>query len=266
MNLASVRELKQTLAAGVLPKIEATITTRAAFGRVARAVERRAEPPRSVALGVAPKGNNDFRLAVRVQKRAFEASAEVELIKKQARGEADVRYVGQVSKRSAPWYQQRHRPLLIGCSIGHFRITAGTLGCFVKSRDGGNLCVLSNNHVLANENRGKKGDAIVQQGTYDGGRVPDDVVAKLQDFVRLKRQGSNLVDCAIAVVEDQLAAELTKLRGMGKLAGVGDALLDEGEAVAKIGRTTGLTRGRVTAFEMDNVVVGFDIGAVRFDN
>jgi hypothetical protein len=36
--------------------------------------------------------------------------------------------------------------------------------------------------------------------------------------------------------------------------------------VAKIGRSTGLTRGRVTAFELDNVVVGYDIGNLRFDN
>jgi hypothetical protein len=263
MNLDSVRELKHALAASVLPKLETTITARAA---AAGPVERTAEPPRTVALGVAPKGKNDFQLAVRVQKRAFEASREVELIRKQAKDEVNVRYVGRVSKRATPWYQQPQRPLLIGCSIGHFKITAGTLGCFVTPRLGGGVCVLSNNHVLANENRGKKEDAIVQQGAYDGGKVPDDVVAKLQDFVRLKRHGSNLVDCAIAAMDDDIGAELTKLRGIGKLAGLGDAFLDEGDAVAKIGRTTGLTLGRVTAFELDNVIVGFDIGDLRFDN
>jgi hypothetical protein len=36
--------------------------------------------------------------------------------------------------------------------------------------------------------------------------------------------------------------------------------------VAKLGRTTGLTRGRVTAFELDNVVVGYDLGNLRFDD
>jgi hypothetical protein len=35
--------------------------------------------------------------------------------------------------------------------------------------------------------------------------------------------------------------------------------------VAKLGRTTGLTRGRVTAFEVDNVIVQFGIGLLRFD-
>ena len=33
-----------------------------------------------------------------------------------------------------------------------------------------------------------------------------------------------------------------------------------------MGRTTGETEGRVTAFELDNVVVTYDIGNVRFDD
>ncbi len=69
MNLESVRELKQSLAANVLPRIETTITARA-FGQSARPIARASEPPRSVALGVARKGKNDFQLAVRVQQRA----------------------------------------------------------------------------------------------------------------------------------------------------------------------------------------------------
>jgi hypothetical protein len=266
MNLDSVRELKKTLAAGMLPKIETAISSCATFGRRAGPLNRAAGPPRTVAIGVAPNGKRDFRLALRVQKRAFEESREVELITKQARGEVDVRYVGSVTKRAKPWYQQRQRPLLIASSIGHFKITAGTLGCFVRPEAGGGTCVLSNNHVLANENRGKKGDTILQPGTYDGGKESDDAVAELQAFVRLKRQGTNLVDCAIAVLKAGITADTTKLRGFGKLGGVGDEFLDEGVTVAKIGRTTGVTRGRVTAFELDNVVVGFDVGNLRFDD
>lgn len=265
MNLDSVRELKLALSARVLSQIESTITTRAAFGRAAAPIARTAEPPPSFALGVAVHGKHGYRLAVRVQKRAFQDSREIELITKRAKGEVDVRYVGRVNKR-APWYQQRQRPLLIGCSIGHVKVTAGTLGCFVKPRTGTGLFVLSNNHVLANENRGKRGDAIIQQGDLDGGKAPGDVVGKLGDFVRLRKHGANFVDCALGGLTAGIKGDLTKLRGLGKLAGLGDAFLDEGTEVAKIGRTTGLTRGRVTAFELDNVVVGFDIGDLRFDN
>jgi hypothetical protein len=40
----------------------------------------------------------------------------------------------------------------------------------------------------------------------------------------------------------------------------------KGDRVAKLGRTTGVTYGRVTAFELDNVVIRYDIGNLRFDN
>lgn len=266
MNLDSVRELKQTLADRVLPQIASTITARSAFGRAAVPVARAVEPLSSLALGVALTESRGYQLAVRVQERVFQGSREVELITQQARGEVDVRYVGRVSKRTVPWYQQAQRPLLIGCSIGHLKVTAGTLGCFVRPRAGGGPGVLSNNHVLANENRGRRGDAIIQPGDYDGGINPDDAVAALGNFVRLKKRGSNLVDCALGELAAGIEFEPVKLRGLGKLAGLGDAFLDEGTQVDKLGRTTGRTRGRVTAFELDNVVVGFDLGELRFDN
>lgn len=265
MNLDSARELKQAIAARLLPRIETTITTRSAFGRAAEPLARAEEAPPSLAVGVAPAGRG-YKLAVRVQKRAFQESRELDLITKQAKGEVEVRYVGRIAKRAAPWYQQRQRPVVIGCSIGHVAVTAGTLGCFVRPRGGGGLCVLSNNHVLANENRGKRGDAIVQPGSLDGGRSPDDAVATLGDFIQVKKSARNHVDCALGELSGGINAQTTKLRGLGKLAGLGDAFLGEGTEVAKIGRTTGLTRGRVTAFEMDNVVVSYDIGNLRFDD
>jgi hypothetical protein len=96
--------------------------------------------------------------------------------------------------------------------------------------------------------------------------APDDIVATLGDFVRLRSAKANFVDAAVAAIEPGVPIDGTRLRGLGRLAGVRDTFLDEGARVAKIGRTTGLTRGQVTAFEMDNVVVEFDIGLLRFDN
>src|SRR3989337_1269463 len=68
-----------------------------------------------------------------------------------------------------------------GISTGHRAITAGTLGCLV--RKGGQLFILSNNHVLANSNDARRGDAILQPGPHDGGRFPEDHIADLEDFV-----------------------------------------------------------------------------------
>jgi hypothetical protein len=132
--------------------------------------------------------------------------------------------------------------------------------------DANKLFILSNNHVLADENKAKAGDAILQPGNFDGGKDPQDVVAQFIKTVKLKKTGANLIDAAIAEVKVGIEADVRAIKGLGKLAGVGAAFVDEGTQVAKLGRTTGLTRGTVTAFELDNVVVGYDLGNLRFDN
>ena len=57
-----------------------------------------------------------------------------------------------------------------------------------------------------------------------------------------------------------LAPDLKRLRALAR------ARLSARLAAKKLGRTTGLTRGHVTAFELDNVIVGYDFGNARFDN
>jgi hypothetical protein len=135
---------------------------------------------------------------------------------------------------------------MIDCSHGQHLASA----CY---RSGGATLILSNNHVLADENRAKAGDPIIQPGDLDGGKDQGDRVGTLQGFIRLKRSGGNLV----CTVDDNLRYSTRRLTGLGRLAGVGPEVLDEREEVAKVGRTTGITRGRVTAFEIDNLVVAF---------
>ena len=64
----------------------------------------------------------------------------------------------------------------------------------------------------------------------------------------------------MATIDPGIEYDRRTLTGLGKLAGLGDAILAEDDAVSKVGRTTGKTEGRVTAFELDDVVVQFDIG------
>src|SRR5436309_1367966 len=75
--------------------------------------------------------------------------------------------------------QQSHRPLVCGLQVqnvddddrqrqagelGPGFLVIGTLGCFVRLASGSDAA-LSNNHVLAGENRGRKGqDRILQPG------------------------------------------------------------------------------------------------------
>lgn len=265
MNLDSVRSLKTNLVASVVPAFVEEARAVRAYGLSAEPLGKTKQNLRALALGVAPAAKNDFKLAIRIQHRALQKSPQVEQITREARGEVDVRYIGRVDIRAA-WYRQRQRPLLIGSSIGHYRITAGTLGAFVRSRQGGPVGVLSNNHVLANENRAQAGDSILQPGAYDGGKDPNDAVAKLSKFVQLNRTGSNLVDAAVATVNDEINIDASTLTGIGRLNGVSAATATADLAVAKVGRTTGVTHGRVSVFELDGVMVNYDIGTLRFDN
>jgi len=151
------------------------------------------------ALGVAASQRraDGFRLAVRIQHRTLQKSPAREEVIRLSRGEADVRYIGPVIKRSVPWGRQRHRPLLIGTSIAHAAVTAGSLGAFVTKRRGAAVYVLSNNHVLADENQGSAGDQILQPGPADRGTARS-AVATLDRFVPLRAGGaSDLVDCAL---------------------------------------------------------------------
>ena len=92
-------------------------------------------------------------------------------------------------------HKSKHRPVQPGTSIGHFAITAGTLGVVVDRA--GEKLILSNNHVLANENNASVGDPIYQPGPADGGDA-NDKVATLADFIPIDFNGTNLVDAALA--------------------------------------------------------------------
>ena len=266
MHIDSARELKALCLRKHLRPLVARPRIAATLALGARAVAGVDAIQRTFALGIARKDKKNFRLAVRIQSRALENSPQIAAIRKQARGEADVRYVGRVVKRQRPWNQSRQRPLLIGTSIGHFRITAVTLGCFVKTRNGAEVRMLSNNHVLADENLGRRGDTVIQPGRLDGGRRRRDRVGALDAFVQLTRNGTNFVDAALATVRQGIEFDSQTLRGLGTLNRLASSILDVGDKVAKVGRTTDVTHGRITAFELDNVIVGYDMGNLRFDD
>ena len=218
-----------------------------------------------LALGIAGKPGGGYRLAVRVQRRGQLGGARVAEIVREARGEAEVRYIGRVEKLQGAANRERRRPLVPGISVGHRDITAGTLGCFVTTRETG-LCMLSNNHVLADENRAAIGDLVLQPGRYDGGEVPEDVAGRLAEFVPLQVAGANRVDAALATVAEGIGVEAGRL-GDDPLGAEPVAPADVlGERVTKEGRTTGRTSGVVSAFNVQRVLVQYDIAdALRFD-
>ena len=162
---------------------------------------------------------------------------------------------GRFMARSDP--TKRLRPAPLGYSVGHFAITAGSIGARVV--DGaGNVYVLSNNHVLANSNGASIGDAIYQPGAYDGGTASDQF-ATLFAFKPIDFSGAaNTFDAAIArsttadlgfasPTDDGYGPPSAHIFGDAN----GDGLFDNvndllGLPVQKYGRTTKLTHGQIT--------------------
>ena len=156
----------------------------------------------------------------------------------------------------------RIRPVEGGYSVGHYRITAGTMATAVYDRSPfpgipRRYYMLSNNHVLANSNNARIGDPILQPGPYDGGTYPRDLVARLYRFVPIRFDGRcNYVDAAIAVGEfHDLDREIYWI---GYVKGV--ATVGVNTIVQKTGRTTSYTSGRVTAI---NATVNVNYGSGR---
>lgn len=146
----------------------------------------------------------------------------------------------------------RVRPAYGGLSIGHYRITAGTLGTCVYDAQYAvgvppKYYVLSNNHVLANSNNAKIGDPILQPGPYDGGTTAADTIAWLSRFVPIRFAESgqvpiNYVDAAIA--EGDFRNLDRRIFWCGDIKRINSAP-QVGSLVQKTGRTTNYTTGRV---------------------
>ena len=184
----------------------------------------------------------------------------------------EVGVIRALQSRTDKW-----RPAPGGVSIGHFAITAGTLGAVVQDIATGSKLILSNNHVLANSNDAKIGDSILQPGPYDYG-TQNDEIAKLIRFEPIKfgnavgqspllqliasfgnrlasiigdpcrlivecpEGGLNVVDAAIAypIISTDLVDDILEI---GPVHGTKLAELEM--EVRKSGRTTGLTNGKI---------------------
>lgn len=159
-----------------------------------------------------------------------------------------------------PIYHRKVRPAMGGLSIGHYEVSAGTLGCLVRDR--GDVYILSNNHVLANEGRGAEGDPILQPGRFDGGKTDRDVLARLDTYVALDPEGTNVVDAAIAQPFDPEDVT-TDILNVGRLRGSRLPGIDE--KVMKSGRTTRVTQGTVTDVDV-TLRVGYSSGSMIFQD
>lgn len=171
-------------------------------------------------------------------------------------------------RASPPDPRKRLRPARPGCSIGFLATgerasirMAGTLGAVARMK--GVLGILSNNHVLADENRLPIGSAIYQPGPLDGANPAKDELARLERFVPLDVAEPNRVDAAFARVLDERAVNARVLGRVGVLKSASPAEAAENMKVEKFGRTTGYTQGHVVDVSAD-VRVRYDRGELVF--
>jgi hypothetical protein len=158
----------------------------------------------------------------------------------------------------------RLRPFQPGCSVGfadveHPSLMAGTFG-FLATDGTAKRYVVSNNHVLANENRLALGGPIYQPGLLDGGDLATDRIASLRRFVALSTTDPNTVDCALAELEEGQEVSPAILF-IGPPKGTAPAAIDM--VVHKFGRTTGYRVGTITSVDTD-LSVDYGLGDVTF--
>lgn len=178
---------------------------------------------------------------------------------------------GRIMAFSDP--KTRRRPAPLGYSVGHFAITAGTIGARVRDAQG-RVYILSNNHVLANSNGAAIGDPAYQPGPFDGGTSADQI-ATLSEFqtITFTSTANNTMDAAIALSSTSVLDNTTptdeaygmpgsRIYGDGN----GDGMFDDRDAllglyVQKYGRTTRLTHGQITGVNA-TVTICYEVSGI----
>jgi hypothetical protein len=279
MKLATVNEFKSALLAE-LP--QQTIGSEAG-AKIESIVPER--PEKRLAVGLSRIEKEEYHLEIRLQREGGWAYDKAKEYQAKGGGEVSVEVVEKVEVPSIVALQSaglpawmtkpyRSRPLHLGLAVGHPDGGSGTLGAFVETRDGKDG-ILSCNHVLAVSNRGDKKDKIFQPGPSEGKCLADNLVGRLLNYPELVRTSKNTTDAAVAVLEDDISHTGNRIPRGYKFANEGKKLrppgiildLSKGTVVCKIGRTTGFTRGRVTAIGLDGLTVyNPSIGNLMFDD
>jgi len=158
-----------------------------------------------------------------------------------------------------------YSPVPCGVSVGNdLECASGTLGCVVQSRtDPGKRYALSNNHVFARENAGSLGERLDQPGRYDNSCNQTGQFATLAGFNTISATTSNAFDAAIA----EYTTNNYTLSMVNNLYTPSNTVVQPavGLAVKKVGRTTGLTTGKIGAINV-TIKVSYVFGTATFTN
>ena len=163
-------------------------------------------------------------------------------------------------------FRRRIRPVIAGYSVGTPDVS-GTAGLIISDKKRPNSrYILSNNHVLVNNNSARP-SVTLQPGGADGGTVKRDTVGFVNRFVKLRKNRPNFLDAATSKpLRRNLLfpayAVYGKVPGFVRTYKIGDRF-------KKVGRTSGIVTGKVESLHTDIQVDYGDygnLGTITFKN
>ena len=243
--------------------------------------ERKDHKANILGVGIGPKVTNGFitsdvSIRIYVRRKLTIKELQNDVVEKEyASIPTDIIEISDVYPLRALETWQRFgsfRPTCCGVSVGHQGNTPGTLGCLVEKD--GKRYILSNNHVIANENDAELGDPIIQPGPMDGGILPNDAIAILSEYKPLKFDSDpdangvlerpNFMDAAIARIHEE--SEITRdIISIGRPQSNSFKKPRYFQSVIKHGRTSGLSMGIIKDLSVD-VAIPYRKGRAWFEN
>ncbi|MGL5245646.1 MAG: hypothetical protein ACRC7R_10770, partial [Sarcina sp.] len=178
--------------------------------------------------------------------------------------ETDVIETGQfktlvTTKKKEPPLDVFARPIVPSVGIGTTaKRSYATLSCIVFSNRSGKPYILANNHAIAQCNKLPIGVSIVQPSLFTTGIQNKYRIGQLYYFINMNygkrsKRKPNLVDCALGSINNDIEFS-TYFPVVGKVKKTKTP--KPGMKVKKIGTTTGITYGTITAI---NSLTSYDI-------
>ncbi len=235
------------------------------------------------AAGISVRNDKDLALEVRVDPGNTKALKEVEALKKK-KPRLLVTIQNFFSSANAveldpdphPVLTRKAETLYPGLSIGHKEVRAGTLGAFVKCNDG-KAGILTAGHVIGRIGIEDNWGWVYQPGLPDVRIMrARRRIGRVRDFPDLAVANINIIDAGIVEVQKSWVGRITNtIPSLGTPVDgveIGGAALTIDELqnlgsrpkVWKVGRKTGYTEGRMTAFDVNGVTVDYGGGRLHF--
>jgi hypothetical protein len=227
------------------------------------------------------EGDNEVRLELRAapSSKGFDLAKR---IKNELKNDANL----QIIKRpvinlsiSCPCgeLQKKQDELCLGLSIGSHDGGTGTIGGFGTDLENSEINLISCYHVIGaspGERNAEKGASIYHPGPDDKSPTVANFVAELTNYPVLGERWKNKSDSACAKVLDGIECRGNYIPEGYNLPFEGrqihlltsDELLPKVKKVYKIGKTTGITEGRITAYSIDRFTLAFKTEQKKIKN